>query len=473
VGREFGGEGQVRKTAGPSVLLGGFMSRTAHILLAERDEESASERQAALEKEGYDIKVSTDPDMVVDAARAQQPDIILLGRFKGETSLDILEALKADGATSSIPVMLIGMRSDETLRNRAVELRAADILERDRSGNEMILTRLQSVRRLAAMRSELFRRAETCAEFGVTADLSKVGVYDHAQTARLLMVSESSEYQADLYDALLGQGLDAIIEQAPYRAANRLDDQDFDAVVITATLYDDREKVLYLSSHIRNNTRLFNMPMLVVKDEDTDPPEMALYRGGANVVLPHDKDYGALTTYTLLMVDRRRLWNSVIAPYRMLTTEKIIDPDLGSVFNSTFFDAHLKREVKHALDRDAHLSVAVVSIPTAVRIEKDYGRENAELLLSRIANWLSGMVKASDAVGRLGAYQFGIVMPATAEKEANQVAFRIAGILQNSEFALGEEVMEAIHVLVDCGVASVEPYDTPKKLLTRARQAIG
>lgn len=449
------------------------MSRNAYITLAERDEESAAGRQAALEKQGYDVKVATDPDMVVDAVRAQQPDIVLLGRFKGEASLDILAALKADEATSSIPVMLIGMRSDKAMRDRAVELRAADILEGDRSTNEMIHTRLQSVRRLAAMRSELFRRAETCAEFGVQADLSKVGVYDHAETARLLMVAESSEYQADLYDALLGQGLDAVLEQAPYRAANRLDEQDYDAVVITATLYDDREKVLYLSSHIRNNTRLFNMPMLVVKDEDTDPPEMTLYRGGANVVLPHNNDYSALTTYTLLMVDRRRLWNSVVGPYRTIMTDKIIDPDLGSVHSPTFFDAHLKREVKHALDRDAHLSVAVVSIPTAVRVEKDYGRENAELLLSRVANWLSGMVKASDAVGRLGAYQFGIIMPATAEKEANQVAFRIAGILQNSEFALGEEVMEAIHVLVDCGVASVQPFDTPKKLLTRARQAIG
>jgi len=449
------------------------MARTAHILLAERDEETAAGRQAALDKEGYDVRIATDPDLVVEAVRDQQPDIVLLGRFKGEGTLEILEALKADAATSSIPVMLIGMRSDEALRNRAVELRAADILERDRSSNEMILTRLQSVRRLAAMRSELFRRAETCAEFGVEADLSKVGVYDHAETAHLLMVSESSEYQADLYDALLGQGMDAIIEQAPYRAANRLNDEDFDAVVITATLYDDREKVLYLSSHIRNNTRLFNMPMLVVKDEDTDPPEMNLYRGGANIVLPHNKDYSALTTYTLLMVDRRRLWNSVTEPYQTLTTDKIIDADLGSVHSATFFDAHLKREVKHALDRDSHLSVAVVSIPTAVRIEKDYGRENAELLLSRIANWLSGMVKASDAVGRLGAYQFGIIMPATPEKEANQVAFRIAGILQNSEFALGEEVMEAIHVLVDCGVSSIQPYDTPKKMLTRARQAIG
>lgn len=449
------------------------MSRTAHILLAERDEESATGRKTALEKEGYDIAVSTDPDGVVEAVRSKQPDIVLLGRFKGQASLDILEALKNDEGTSSIPVILIGMRSDEAMRNRAVELRAADILESDRSSNEMILTRMQSVRRLAAMRSELMRRAETCAEFGVETDLSKVGVYDHAETARLLMVSESSEYQADLYDALLGQGLDAIIEQAPYRAANRLDDQDFDAVVITATLYDDREKVLYLASHIRNNTRLFNMPMLVVKDEDTDPPEINLYRGGANIVLPHNKDYSALTTYTLLMVDRRRLWNSVTSPYRNLLTEKIIDPDLGSVHSTTFFDAHLKREVDHALKKDAHLSVAVVSIPTAVRIEKDYGRENAELLLSRIANWLAGMVKASDAVGRLGAYQFGIIMPATAEKEANQVAFRIAGILQNSEFALGEEVMEAIHVLVDCGVGAIQPYDTPKKLLTRARQAIG
>ncbi len=449
------------------------MPQSAHIVLAERNDDILKERVSALTSNGFGAHGVSDPDGFVDQVKEQQPDIVVVGRFKNETALDMVEALKSDPETAPIPVMLTGVRGEQAIRDRAVELRAADILEQAKTNPDMILTRLQSIRRLAAMRSELFRRAETCADHGVAVDLSNVGVYDHAETARLLMVSESSEYQADLYDALLGQGLDAIMEQAPYRAANRLDDNGFDAVVITATLYDDREKVLYLSSHIRNNTRLFNMPMLVVKDEDTDPDEMVLYRGGANVVLPNDKDYSALTTYTLLMVDRRRLWSSVVGPYRNLKQGAVMDPDIGAVHSAAFFDAHLEREVKNALARDCYLSLAVVSIPTTVRIEKDYGRENAELLLKQIADWLSGMVKASDAVGRLGAYQFGIIMPATPEKEANQVAFRIAGILQNSEFHLGEEVMEAIHVLVDCGVATIEPFDTPKKIMTRARAAIG
>jgi len=449
------------------------MPQSAHIVLAERNDDILKERVSALTANGFSAHGVSDPDGFLDQVKEQKPDIVIVGRFKGETALDMVETLKADPETAPIPVMLTGARADQAIRDRAVDLRTADILEQSKTNPEMILTRLQSIRRLAAMRSELFRRAETCADHGVQVDLSNVGVYDHAETARLLMVSESSEYQADLYDALLGQGLDAIMEQAPYRAANRLDGNGFDAVVITATLYDDREKVLYLSSHIRNNTRLFNMPMLVVKDEDTDPDEMVLYRGGANVVLPNDKDYSALTTYTLLMVDRRRLWSSVVGPYRELKQDPVMDPDIGAVHSAAFFDAHLEREVKNALARDSHLSLAVVSIPTTVRIEKDYGLENAELLLKQIADWLSGMVKASDAVGRLGAYQFGIIMPSTPEKEANQVAFRIAGILQNSEFHLGEEVMEAIHILVDCGVATIEPFDTPKKIMTRARAAIG
>lgn len=448
------------------------MPQSAHIVIAERNDEILQERVAALNAAGYSAHGVSEPDGFLEIVKEQQPDMVVVGRFKNETALDMVETLNTDAEISSIPVLLTGARGQQEIRDRAVDLRVADIIEQPKTDADMILTRLGSIRRLAAMRGELYRRAQTCSDYGVDVDLSGVGVYDHAETAKLLMVSESSEYQADLYDALLGQGLDATMEQAPYRAANRLDDSNYDAVVITATLYDDREKVLYLSSHIRNNTRLFNMPMLVVKDEDTDPHEMVLYRGGANVVLPNDKDYSALTTYTLLMVDRRRLWTSVVSPYRNLLQGPVMDPDIGSVHSAAFFDAHLEREVKHALGRDSHLSLAVVSVPTTVRIEKDYGKENAEMLVSQIANWLSGMVKASDAVGRLGAYQFGIIMPSTPEKEANQVAFRIAGILQNSEFALGEEVMEAIHILVDCGVATIQPYDTPKKMLTRARAAI-
>lgn len=443
-------------------------AKRATLLLGEGNVDIASERCSALEDMGFTCHIETDDASVKDKANAVQPDLILLGSFSGNTSLSIAKDLKATPETRDLPIFLIDADGSSESRSNAVSIPVADMLE-DETSNALIELRTPALALLSTMRGELARLKETCAEFGLDLDIEPQDVA--TSSPKILLVSESSEYQADLYTSLLVSGHDATMEQSPYRAADILDAEPYEAVIVTATLYDDREKALYLCSHIRNNPKLFHLPLIVLRDKGVDPSETQLYRNGATVVLPNDRDVERLSCMISLHVQNRRERKSVGDPFYRFRAPQTVDPDLPGILSSAFIHAHLAREIKHAQTRGAPLAVATFSVPTIARIEKDHGKENALLLQQQITNWMSGMVRSRDLVGRLDESSYVLVMPNTDQQAANQVVFRIAGILQNSEFHLGEEVMEAIHILVDCIVAEASAGDTVATLLARTRSA--
>ena len=60
------------------------------------------------------------------------------------------------------------------------------------------------------------------------------------------------------------------------------------------------------------------------------------------------------------------------------------------------------------------------------------------------------------------------MLPETSLAESEPALHRIAGVITNTEFAV-PEVDEPLQVTMKAGIAAHEPGDTPKKLITRAR----
>lgn len=448
------------------------MTKRAHIMVGDGNPNIGLRMVKTLEDAGYGAFQASDQAAILSLAASQQPELILLGRFPepGDV-LDIAAALKGDPATADIPVMLFdAIKSPET-RHAAVSLKLADLVE-EGTREDALLLRLSSVLRLSTLMQALKRRAETCNSFGERISLDFSLRDSDMRGRRLLLVSESSEYQADLLTALLREGFDAVIEQSPYRAADRLGDEDFEVVIITATLYDDREKVRYLLAHIRSNPALFRVPSLVVKEEGILPDEKAFYAQGADIVIPHDRDYGAMTAAVAMLLNRRALRERLITPIDGMLSAATADEASADVYSNRFLCQHLDREIAVAEDRQIPLTLVVIGIPTVARIVEEYGKDDADVLTRQAASWITGMVRRSDLVGRLGTASFAILMPFTDLEAAKTAAFRIAGILEKSEFHLSPEVMKAITILVDVIVEPYQPGDTAEALLDRAQEQL-
>ena len=441
----------------------------AYILIGDPDPDRALSLSDTLTHAGYRCIQASDYNTVLGLVDKRRPDLVLLSGFVGApTSMDIAGALKSASATENIPVVLLNSdMSDETM-SLGKEIGVDDILPEGASDGE-ILTRLPRLIRSSVMFAELARRCDTARDMGL--DVDPRAFHRHYTAAPLVMAVAFGAGDLDgLGDALDKSGLDCRREADPYKAADRLHEERFDAVVVATGLgANNLERVQYLCSHIRSNPRLFNLPILVLSDGGNEEMD-ALYRGGAAIVLPSSSSALRIATYIHMLVARQRQKWSLRDAF--VATRKGDAADrCGKAYSAAFWDAHLARDLKNADERARNLSVAYITVPTLPRILEEYGEENADILAQQLADWMNGMTRIEDTVARIRQDAFAILLPDTSEYEANRVVHRIIGILHTSEFHLGEEVMQVIHAWVEGGVAGLQAGDEPGTLLERARAA--
>jgi DNA-binding response OmpR family regulator len=122
----------------------------SRILIIEDDRDIAELVAHALRKAGHEADLLASGDEALQRARALRPDVIVLDlMLPGVDGLDVCRALRANGDTASIPIIILTARGDESDRVTGLELGADDYV-----------TKPFSPRELAARVSALLRRAQ-------------------------------------------------------------------------------------------------------------------------------------------------------------------------------------------------------------------------------------------------------------------------------------------------------------------------
>lgn len=99
------------------------------ILMVEDDEFLRSIAVKRLEKEGYEVVISTDGSDAVKLAQGENPSLVLLDLLlPGISGFDILEKLKADAPTKDIPVIIFSNLGQKEDIEKAQKLGANDFL---------------------------------------------------------------------------------------------------------------------------------------------------------------------------------------------------------------------------------------------------------------------------------------------------------------------------------------------------------
>ncbi len=135
--------------------------------------------QGLLEAEGYQtFTASTGPEALA-AARAADPDLILLDvLMPGMDGFQVCKELRADPATGAIPVVLVTILDDIKDRIRGNEALADDFLSKPVDQLEL-LTRVTSLLRLRALQQDLRRSYEKMHELMQAKDrLTQMIVHD-------------------------------------------------------------------------------------------------------------------------------------------------------------------------------------------------------------------------------------------------------------------------------------------------------
>lgn len=153
-----------------------------HILVAEDDRDIAELISHYLKKAGWTAHVVAAGDQALAYIRNHPVDVVLLDlMLPGMSGLDVCQALRADEATSGLPVIMLTARGEETDRIRGLEMGADDYVAKPFSPNELV-ARVRAVTR----RSRRSDAAVPVLRLGpITVDLTKHTVTSDGREVKL------------------------------------------------------------------------------------------------------------------------------------------------------------------------------------------------------------------------------------------------------------------------------------------------
>jgi DNA-binding response OmpR family regulator len=110
-----------------------------HILVAEDDRDIAELVAHYIRKSGWEPHVAASGDQALAYARGHAVDVVILDvMLPGMSGLEVCRALRADRATSAVPIIMLTARGDEADRVIGLEIGADDYVAKPFSPNELV-----------------------------------------------------------------------------------------------------------------------------------------------------------------------------------------------------------------------------------------------------------------------------------------------------------------------------------------------
>ncbi|MDD5505363.1 MAG: response regulator [Candidatus Omnitrophica bacterium] len=143
------------------------------ILIVEDEKDIIKMLEYNLKKEGFKVIDARDGEDALDLAVREYPDLILLDlMLPGIDGLEVCKALKRESKTSSIPIIMLTAKSQESDKVVGLELGADDYITKPFSPRELI-ARIKAVLRRATEKEKL---SEVFQSGDLRIDFSKISV---------------------------------------------------------------------------------------------------------------------------------------------------------------------------------------------------------------------------------------------------------------------------------------------------------
>ena len=229
------------------------------------------------------------------------------------------------------------------------------------------------------------------------------------------------------------------------------------------------EEALAWCDAVRDNPRLFNLPILMIGAPDAfDEPDRVYDRGFADLLpSPSDaRDFGAHLRMLLRQQRYRRLLREAYrSPLRRETAD-----GLTGLYGFGFLHEYLASLIAETEATGGTFTVALYDIERLADINARFGYAAGDAIIRQVGGLFGQLVRGEDMTARYGGDRFCVVMAATSVEVARDALVRIKHIIDLTEFGLltGEAAV-TVHARMGC--AGFRPGDAPETILARARAA--
>jgi two-component system cell cycle response regulator PopA len=269
---------------------------------------------------------------------------------------------------------------------------------------------------------------------------------------------------AEIHAVLGKEAALAVVEEA-HVALSRLEDGTFDAVVLYAS--GPGSEWPGLCQRLRQNTQLYNLPVLVIAGPAVYRDVEPIYEAGATDVLRADTPVDEIAFRMLSLVRMQRYRRAMQKVYREIRDERTSD-DLTGLYNCEFLTAHLAAEIRDAAQGDKALSLGYLETSDLDRVEESLGEAARRRIVQQLGGMVGALVRGEDLPARYAEDDICVVLPNTDETAARQVLRRIAAIVNVTTLDI-PDIEAPIGVHVRSGCASALPDETAEALIDRAR----
>jgi diguanylate cyclase (GGDEF)-like protein len=357
---------------------------------------------AAIEAEGYDVRLGHRLDDPADTPAGERPDLLVIGTAAGEGDPSAIASAWTARATRPRAVVLI-----ETLR-------AVDRLRAIAAGVDAVIA-------VDRMLEDLPRYARTLAQAG-------------APPSTVLLVEHDTERAAATARRLEEANI-RVVRCALAQAVQELLDREVPDLMLLATRLPDGDGAT-VARIVREDPRFRMLPIVFSGPDDVRDRVIAL-NAGADDFLPAPPDPELLLHTVVVRAERgRRL------------RELILRDALTGLLNHPTLIAELEYAVEYGRRHGGSLSLLVFDLDRFHEVNERFGHLVGDQVLRHVATVFRSSVRASDLIGRFGGEEFAMVLRGVGAEGAAVVAAKLRRVLGEQSATTAEGVIIPLHVSV-------------------------
>ncbi|NIA70261.1 PleD family two-component system response regulator [Pelagibius litoralis] len=441
---------------------------TARILVVDDIPANVKLLEVKLSAEYFDVLTASDGPSAIELARSEAPDLILSDvMMPGMDGFELCERLKADPATSHIPLVMITALSDVADRVRGLEAGADDFLTKP-VNDIALFARVRSLARLKLMMDELRVRQAASGNDEVLAE-NDVEVEDTIVDARILLADASQTLAGKVSDYLAEDGHRTDHVKTVDEALSAAQGADFDLLIVS--LHLGQEDGLRLCSQFRSQDDTRHVPILLLLDEEDLPRLPKGLEIGVTDYVIKPIDRNELRARTRTQIRRRRYHDKLRDMLRSSVALAYTDT-LTGVYNRRYMSAHLDRKIVEIAETVKPVSILMFDLDHFKSVNDTHGHTAGDEVLQELANRVTRGIRDLDLLCRYGGEEFVIVMPDADVDVAVNVAERVRSLVADQPFAIsGSDT--SLDVTISIGAATTrDPMETPEALISRADEAL-
>ncbi len=398
------------------------------IYIALNNKENAQRIIKQLEFFGFRAISFDSGDALIDAAKHDKPETIVIDVNFGGSRQSGIDSIKTIQSNHESPIPII-YTSDE---DDDIEIR----LMASRSGGE-----------------EFFHKVVDLGQL-----IEKIEEYTNASPLdpyRVLVVDDSRAQARYLENVLTKAGMTTCVITDPMQVLIALN--DFSPEIIIMDMYMPGCTGMELARVIRQQDKFHSVPIIYLSAEDDVNKQLHAMSLGGDDFLTKPINPRHLTA---TIHNRGRRARSLLA--------LMIRDSLTGLYNHTHTLYMLETEITKAKQNGTPLSFAMLDIDFFKKINDSYGHPIGDRVLKSLSLFLKQRLRKTDHIGRYGGEEFAIVLPNTRESDAKKILNEIREKFSELRQPAGGGEFQ---VTFSCGVATL-PCENAQVICERADKAL-